>query len=288
MKQDEDPKEHSKKEPEEKEIKKEHEEVSPKDKETPTKTFMPEPREMSEDITAPAESDADQSGFKTTNIDLASVSSEHTLDDLAVEAPSTMGAGGFAGSARPSTGFHRMSDADSSPRMRPVGSRMGGGVLSGHKDSKPNRMLPIVILALVAVGVLGATVYLLKGGSLRKASTPSPSPQSPAVVESPSPSPSPEIVLNRADFKMRVLNGTIKSGLAATVASKLKDLGYKIDKTANAPSQAVTQTIIKLKASTASLSAQLIKDLSPDYEATIGAVLRETDSADGEITLGAK
>ncbi|OGE31617.1 hypothetical protein A2631_00605 [Candidatus Daviesbacteria bacterium RIFCSPHIGHO2_01_FULL_44_29] len=280
MKQDEDTKEHPKKEPAEKPQEKEAEESPRSEEMSPVKTFIPAADQMEEEEYPP--------GFKTTNIDLSTANSEHSLDDLAKEATSSTTGDGFHPQAGAVSGFHRMTEEDSAPRIRPMGSRMNGAVVSGQKNSRPSRTLPIIILGLVALGVLGATVYLLKGGSLKKAPTPTPSPQAPIVVASPSPSPSPEIQVNRSDFKIRVLNGTTKSGLAATLASKLKDLGYKIDKTGNAPSQTVVQTTIKLKASTASLSAQLIKDLAPDYEATVGANLKDTDAADGEVTIGAK
>lgn len=144
----------------------------------------------------------------------------------------------------------------------------------------------VLVLILIGLGVIGATVYLLKGqfkdnGDLQ--TSPSPSAE---ALSSPLPSPSPEP--NRSDFKVRVLNGTGKTGLAKTVSDKLKDLGYQQEKTANATNSAFLQTVVRSKTSSASVSAQLIRDLSPDYDALDQTSLKDNDPADFEVILGAK
>lgn len=157
-----------------------------------------------------------------------------------------------------------------------------------HNTSMPSNRSNkwhVLILILIGIGVIGATIYLLKGQFINNGSSaPSPSPVSETLP--PSPSPSPEI--NRVAFKVRVLNGTTKSGLAASVSAKLKNLGYKQDKTANATNSAFLQTIVRSKTSSSSVSAQLIKDLSPDYDALDQTSLKDNDPADFEVILGAK
>ncbi len=144
----------------------------------------------------------------------------------------------------------------------------------------------LLILILIGLAVIGGTVYLLKnqfGDS--GSSEASPSPSISVFVSSPSPSPTAE-PLDRSKFKVRVLNGTTKAGLAASVSGKLKDLGYQTDKTGNAPKQDYKSTEIKVKTSATGLGEQLIKDLSSDFTASVSGQLKDTDAADAEVILG--
>lgn len=68
----------------------------------------------------------------------------------------------------------------------------------------------------------------------------------------------------------------------------MKELGYQTDRAGNAPKQDYTQTTIRVKEGAAALSAQLTKDLTPDYEATILVDLKAEDPVDAEIILGEK
>lgn len=224
------------------------------DLDEPIKTFS---KETTED---------DEIPFKTNNIKLEP---EQSLDDLTKEEPRPVM------SANPRL-------ASQGPHIRPLGSRVSP--VSGQKRGGGNRLIQFVALGVIGVIVLGVTVLLLKGGSLKSKTVETP--KSPVVMESPSPEPTPAPELNRADITLRVLNGTTTAGLASTVATKLKDLGYKIEKTGNAPSQTVTQTQIRVKS--ASISAQLIKDLGPDYSASDSGLLKSSDTADGEVILGTK
>lgn len=195
----------------------------------------------------------------------------------------------------------RPSQQESVLRQKPImnESHFDAGEEFGPQDpdkffNRHNSNLParrsnkwhVLVLILIGIAVIAATVYLLKGQFKNNgAPEPSPSPSS-EVSSSPSPSPSPEA--NRSAFKVRVLNGTGKTGLAKTVSDKLKGLGYNLDKTANATNSAFTQTVLRSKTSSASISAQLIKDLSPDYDALDQTNLKDNDPADFEIILGAK
>ncbi|MBI2021501.1 LytR C-terminal domain-containing protein [Candidatus Daviesbacteria bacterium] len=154
---------------------------------------------------------------------------------------------------------------------------------SGGRSSK----LHIIILLLIGLAVIGGTVYVLK--SQFGQSNPSPTPSS--IAEStPTPSPSPSLTpsVDRSKFKIRVLNGTTKSGLAASVSAKLKNLGYQTDKTSNATNSAFQKTVIKVKQAATSLIDQLVKDLAPDFDASGTSDLKDSDSADGEVILGQK
>jgi hypothetical protein len=96
------------------------------------------------------------------------------------------------------------------------------------------------------------------------------------------------IIFNRANFKVSVLNGSLKSGIALTASNKLKSLGYQIDTIGNATSGAFPQTIVRTKIKTASLAAELIKDLAPDYQATSSADLPDNQTIDAQIIIGKK
>lgn len=158
-------------------------------------------------------------------------------------------------------------------------------------DGGKNRKWQYLIIGLVALIVIAAIVFLLKNQYIPFVGSPSnivissPSP-SPSPTPSPTPTPTPEP--DRSQFKLRVLNGTTTSGLAASLADKLKGLGYQVDKTGNNSNQSVAQTQIRVKPGNASLSAELIKDLTGTYDATIGADLKPTDTVDGEVVIGAK
>jgi len=160
-----------------------------------------------------------------------------------------------------------------------------------HQTQSPPRKSSkwhLLILILIGLSVIGGTVYLLKK-QFKETSAPSPSPQAAIVESSPIPSPSPIPTLDKSSVKVRILNGTGKSGLAGTVSTKLKELGYKIDKTGNATSSSVEQTSIKSKTSVATGSAVLVTDLAPEYSAQVSdSNLKDNDSADFEVTLGTK
>lgn len=161
-------------------------------------------------------------------------------------------------------------------------------VFTTQKPSGGNK-LHLVILALIGLLVIGATVVLLKGGdnlnffAKKPAKTPTPAPIS---ISSPTPTPAP--IFDRSQFSIRVLNGTSTSGLAATVSNRLKDLGYKIEKVGNATNSAFKRTQIRVKTDSEGLHGQLIKDLSPDYDATSAGSLKTSEDVDGEVVLGLK
>jgi hypothetical protein len=162
------------------------------------------------------------------------------------------------------------------------------GVYASKKGGGGNRMHLLILVGLGLL-VIGATIYLLKGGdvsSLRATATPAPAPTT-AAVATPA---STQSTLNRSSIKIRVLNGTTKSGLAGSVAEKLKGLGYQIDKTANATNSAFTQTVVRVKegSQAATLQETLSKDLSPDYSVSSATSLKEADTVDAEIILGSK
>jgi hypothetical protein len=192
------------------------------------------------------------------------------------------------------------------PEVQPKRPMYGAGGNTGYTpqdDANPNNYFNkhnsdrpakrankwhLLILVLIGLGVIGATVYVLKY-QFKDSAKPSPTPESSPISTVAEPSPSPTPAIDRSKFKVRVLNGTTKAGLAGTVSTKLKDLGYQTDKTGNAPTQDVAKTQIKAKASASGLTDALIHDLAPDYKASsASAALKENDSADAEVVIGAE
>jgi hypothetical protein len=156
--------------------------------------------------------------------------------------------------------------------------------MNNKKSSGVSKVL-VILVGLVVLALIAVSAYLLRGQFSQSSSSASPSPAS-VVVEESTPTPSPSF--DRSKYSVRVLNGTSKSGLASTVSAKLKDLGYTADKTGNATNSATPRTLVRVKADSADLLAQLIKDLSPDYDASSGASLKDADTVDAEVVIGSK
>lgn len=147
-----------------------------------------------------------------------------------------------------------------------------------------NSLLPLFVLFLIGVGIVSGTVFLLKNRSVKWQTTPTP-----ASTTKPSSTPeSTPLALNRSKYKVRVLNGTTTTGLAASVSAKLKDLGYQTDKFANATVSSFAQTVVRVKSSNSDLAKQLIQDLSYQFNATTSSQLIDSDTVDSEIILGIK
>jgi hypothetical protein len=155
----------------------------------------------------------------------------------------------------------------------------------GYNNRRSGSKLHLLILVLIGLAVIGGTVYLLKNQFETK---PQPTP-SPQIADStPVPTPSPEPIA-RAEYKVRILNGTETSGLAKTVSEKLQGLGYQIERTGNATNSAFESTVIRAKSGKIEIIDQLIADLAGDYTAASSSSgLKENDGADAEIILGGK
>lgn len=157
-----------------------------------------------------------------------------------------------------------------------------------NQTISPNRnrssKIHLLILLIIGLVVIGGTVYLLKSQFPASSPTPSPSEEPQAT---PSPTATPQ-ALDRGKFKVRVLNGTSTTGLAASVSAKLKNLGYQTDKVANATNSAFARTVVRIKGDVAGLLEQLTRDLAPEFEAISETALKDNDSADAEVILGKK
>lgn len=209
---------------------------------------------------------------------------EHTLDDLAEE-PEPLPAGVKPGMNK---NFNDYQDENQS-QIPHWGSQFpSSGVYSNREPGRGGgSKLKLFFLAVVALLVVAAALYLLKGKSLfKRGEQPAPS-ESPTISTQES-TPAPTPAFDRSKFTIDVLNGTSKSGLAASVSGKLKDLGYQQGKVGNATNSAFTQTQVLVKSGDSDLLQQLIQDLSPDYSATDGGLLKDSSTSDGEVIIGTK
>jgi hypothetical protein len=196
---------------------------------------------------------------------------EHTLEDLAEEeTPLPSG----VTPQRPKSFNMEPSFNSNFPQSGVYTSRGGGG--------KKGSLLALVLIALL---VIGGSIYLLKSRLNKTAASPEPT-LTTVTEELSTPTPTPTPSLDRSKYKIRVLNGTSTSGLAASVSGKLKDLGYQIDRTGNATNSAFTKTVIQAKSGLAELIEALIADLAPSYSASAGGTLKDADAADAEVIIG--
>lgn len=168
--------------------------------------------------------------------------------------------------------------------LRPVNRFLSSSDESPQEPQGVSKTL-FLVAGIVVLTLIGGSVYLLRG-QFQKPKTEEVT--QPSLVQISSPSPTPTSSFDRSKYTLRVLNGTKKTGLAASVSAKLKELGYKVDKTGNATSSAIARSEVKVKESLLELSAQLIKDLSPDFDAASGSSLKTADTVDAEVILGVK
>lgn len=154
---------------------------------------------------------------------------------------------------------------------------------AGSSQPRSGRKIPFILGVAVILLILGGLFYFLKARPKAKVE-PSPSPAVSLEESSPQPSPSPSF--ERSKYTLRVLNGTSTQGLAASTSAKLKDLGYKIEKVANATNSAFLKTVVRVKPNLEELLENLIKDLMSDLKGEKGPDLKDSDTSDGEIILG--
>lgn len=207
---------------------------------------------------------------------------EHTLDDLAEEEEDLPT--GVAPQRPKSFGMDADEEESSfQPRNRSFNSNFpSSGVYTSRGGGKGKRG-SLVALLVIALLVIGGSIYLLKSRLNKSAASPEPTL---TTIESSSPTPSPSPSIDRTKYKIRVLNGTSTPGLAASVSGKLKDLGYQIDKTGNASNSAFTRTQINSKSGLKELVDALVNDLAPGFDASLAGVLKDSDTADAEVIIG--
>ncbi len=182
----------------------------------------------------------------------------------------------------------------STPTNDPViiHSRYSGPEAPSSGGSKKVHIIYISIITLLLLLLGVSSFYSFKNLSLFAGTKEDTTLQTAVVAKKPTTqvaSPSAALdKINKSEIKIRVLNGTRSSGVAASASSKLKALGYKIESTDNATSSAYLQTLVLVKESNKELTQVLIEDLKPQYSASFSGFLSESDPADAEIIIGKK
>lgn len=155
-----------------------------------------------------------------------------------------------------------------------------------HYEKRSNKR-QIIILAVVGLTVVATTIFLLKSQTQNTDSTEKPQPSTLVATPLPTPTPVPTLTPGeRSKYKINILNGTTKAGMAASVSAKLKELGYQTSKVGNATNSAFTKTLVRVKPSLQELADQLILDLVPEFSAEAVADLKDSYNGDAEIILG--
>lgn len=146
-------------------------------------------------------------------------------------------------------------------------------------------LLPILLIGAVFAGLMLSKEQIL--GKLRGQGAPVPEAQ---VTLSPSPLPTaiPTQSMDRSSVKVRVLNGTTKTGAAAVLGEKLESLGWEVLSVGNAPKKGVERTIVRVKKEGGQIPETLVSDLASIYNATTTADLKDNDKADAEVVIGLK
>lgn len=181
--------------------------------------------------------------------------------------------------------------SDTAYRNRNYNNRPFDYTVDREGNSRPkNNKFGVIFLIIFGIIVVGGAAYLLKyqfsdPGPVEPGTEGSPAP---TITADATPTATPAPTLTRADYKVRVLNGTSTSGLAGDTSDALKELGYQIDRTGNATNSAFTQTQVRVKTEDGALAEQLIQDLVADFKAIRGDDLRANDAANAEVIIGAE
>lgn len=117
---------------------------------------------------------------------------------------------------------------------------------------------------------------------------------SPTPMAISSPSPTSEATpgagsINKAEPKIRVLNGSGTPGVASSFKDFLEGLGYKVASIGNADNYDYASTELRFKEAFKEFGDTLVSDLSSKYSVKVSSSdLSATDSADIEVIVGAK
>lgn len=152
-----------------------------------------------------------------------------------------------------------------------------GSNLSNRNKSKA----PIYIALVVILAVLGAggTYWYLKNRQTPVEDV------SVSMGQAQEPTPTSTVAFDRSEWTIEVLNGTTTAGLAARVASELKELGYNVVKTGNS-SKKVDATEVYVNAAMRAKQEGLIEDLEGDWGISQVSGALEDSTASARIVLG--
>ncbi|MBI4084601.1 MAG: LytR C-terminal domain-containing protein [Candidatus Levybacteria bacterium] len=181
----------------------------------------------------------------------------------------------------------------------------------GSTFTKTSRRPRMIVFVLLFLAILGITIYLgssfLGSKEKKEETTPTPFPTStPLPTDTPTPSVSPTgekketptptkrpakptsaSDLDRSSLSISVQNGSGAKGVAAEMATFLKDLGYSIAATGNADTFDYANVTIKVKSGQTKYLQQLKKDLADSYTVdSATSDLSASESADAVVIIG--
>ncbi|MDO8260600.1 MAG: LytR C-terminal domain-containing protein [Candidatus Magasanikbacteria bacterium] len=150
-----------------------------------------------------------------------------------------------------------------------------------------------VLLSLVVFFIMNfSKAKVNKTSNTEKNSVATVSSKKKTVVSQTNPQPVqktiPVVVLNKADVKIEVLNGTPTKGLASQTKTFLVGKGFNVVAVGNAANDKYEQTTIQIKPSKKAIQDDLTRTLSERYSIVIGDHLSENDKYDIIIILGRK
>lgn len=160
---------------------------------------------------------------------------------------------------------------------------IGAGSAGGSSSSKALA----IALTLSVVGIFAGGAFIFRDRIVAKLNRSEVVTPTPTLIPTPSPTPTPTPVsADRSRFKVRVLNGTTKTGAAAALSEKLKSLGWVTSGMGNAKDQQLAQTLVRVRSATDSAAVVMAADLAPDLKASISADLKPSDKVDLEVVIG--
>lgn len=119
-----------------------------------------------------------------------------------------------------------------------------------------------------------------------KVATTTPLPGSKAATPSATESAKPNSSINKADFKIQVLNGTGKVGVATNMRDFLVSKGYTVVGVGNADNFNYQTSFVRTKESKKEAADLLTKDLAERYAISVGSPLSEGEQFDILIIVG--
>lgn len=152
-----------------------------------------------------------------------------------------------------------------------------------------NRSLLVIIFIGIALILFGGFLLIGKSSIINLPSFSRPT-LTPTVTPSPTLTPTPTVdpSLKRSDIKLRILNGTDKTGFAKQASESLKDLGYKNIATGNADNSDYQNTVIKIKEAKKHYLPLIINDIKNQFDTSTVVTLETDSSQDVILILGQK
>lgn len=146
------------------------------------------------------------------------------------------------------------------------------------------RLLGHRLLFLTAAALVGFSlvVLLVRGLILPTKPSGDKTPVSPVAQSAPPPAPEP----NPADFKIRVLNGTLVTGEAAKLAEKLKEQSYDVGETKNATTAGFVTTRLRVDKTVPDKVTATLKTFLLEVYETVAIEPLEDQTVKIEIIIG--